>query len=671
MADNEFLNGVRVEQFIKQNNDQLSSTLGDVSKNITKSVKSILANQKTQITSLKSIDKSSKSINKSMTKLLKSQEQLLKALTKKNNDSGQNGESKSIAKALSTLAKSGKPKKSSFKKGKTYDKDNNTKFGQMNKKLDIISKKGILGGLGNGLGGLLAVGGIIGALLTGNVDMLSTPVRFLSKAMATLAQKVSSTFTSMGAKLAGKLNKIPGLKKFFGEKVTDKVVKEGAEKAAKKGAQTTVKETVKKGAKKNLSRKARKKATKKAMDKAAKETAEAVAKKAATKKAAQLAGKTVATKGTAKLVAKTASNSLPLIGALVSLPFAVSRALKGDFVGAGMEVGAGASGFLNLVAPGAGTAVGVGIEAAMMARDLGMIGDEKGAKAKHKARKNKKLQNKKLQNSGKASPKADGSYLRGNFGLPRNIGSGGLPSHGLDMTKRSSDAYYTESGVRLGGIKNDVWHNFNGMFGEYNSLMNEQYPGHRNKWGMRGDTVQINSGYRSIAEQTELYNTYLKEKSAGLNPDPVARPGASMHNYGYAMDINSPEANIMGGNGAVNLKVPGYSNLMQKWGFDRPVAGEAWHIEPKNLNYAKARSGISSTGDSASHTDPLADAVDGINVPQGKLASKVKGDAPIKVQLTPADIDAMAVAFGKQLKSMPKKNGGVVATNQGSPRSNL
>jgi hypothetical protein len=67
-----------------------------------------------------------------------------------------------------------------------------------------------------------------------------------------------------------------------------------------------------------------------------------------------------------KGLAKTALKKVPIIGALAGIGFGISRAMSGDFVGAGMEV---ASGLASTV-PGAGTAASFGIDAALIARDV-------------------------------------------------------------------------------------------------------------------------------------------------------------------------------------------------------------------------------------------------------------------------------------------------------------
>lgn len=78
-----------------------------------------------------------------------------------------------------------------------------------------------------------------------------------------------------------------------------------------------------------------------------------------------------------------------------------------------------------------------------------------------------------------------------------------------------------------------------------------------------GKSLPINSAYRTIQDQERLY----KE-----NPGKAAKPGTSMHEKGMAVDIDTPIVN--------DLKTTG---LLKKYGFDTPVSGETWHIEPTSI----------------------------------------------------------------------------------------
>jgi hypothetical protein len=92
--------------------------------------------------------------------------------------------------------------------------------------------------------------------------------------------------------------------------------------------------------------------------------------KPAGKEAAKTTGKTVG-KAASKGIGKALIKKIPVIGALAGLGFGASRALAGDFTGAGMEVASGLAGTV----PGIGTAASVGIDAALLARDISKEGD--------------------------------------------------------------------------------------------------------------------------------------------------------------------------------------------------------------------------------------------------------------------------------------------------------
>lgn len=98
---------------------------------------------------------------------------------------------------------------------------------------------------------------------------------------------------------------------------------------------------------------------------------------------AEVAAKTVgkgAAKTAGKGVAKSLAKKIAGLGLLFGLGFAVDRMLDGDFTGAGMEIASGAA---SLV-PGVGTAASGGIDAALMARDIG--NERATAKEQEKAR---------------------------------------------------------------------------------------------------------------------------------------------------------------------------------------------------------------------------------------------------------------------------------------------
>ena len=68
----------------------------------------------------------------------------------------------------------------------------------------------------------------------------------------------------------------------------------------------------------------------------------------------------------AKAVGKSLLKKIPIIGALAGIGFAISRAAKGDYAGAAMELASGAASII----PGFGTAASVALDAGLAARDI-------------------------------------------------------------------------------------------------------------------------------------------------------------------------------------------------------------------------------------------------------------------------------------------------------------
>ena len=81
-------------------------------------------------------------------------------------------------------------------------------------------------------------------------------------------------------------------------------------------------------------------------------------------------GKGLLKKGLGKAIAK----KIPLLGLGLGAIFAAQRAMAGDFTGAGLELASGAASTI----PGFGTAASVGIDAALIGRDMGMTPFNKG-----------------------------------------------------------------------------------------------------------------------------------------------------------------------------------------------------------------------------------------------------------------------------------------------------
>ena len=102
------------------------------------------------------------------------------------------------------------------------------------------------------------------------------------------------------------------------------------------------------------------------------------------------------------------------------------------------------------------------------------------------------------------------------------------------------------SGVVLDGMNPTFMKNFYGMAEEYGKLT--------------GKKIGINDAFRSYEAQVAAKKKYGAR---------AASPGSSLHEFGLAMDIDSKTLDEMDKMG-----------LMRKYGFTRPVGGEAWHMEP-------------------------------------------------------------------------------------------
>jgi len=71
--------------------------------------------------------------------------------------------------------------------------------------------------------------------------------------------------------------------------------------------------------------------------------------------------------------AKTAGKKIPFIGLTVAAEAAIERVQEGDIVGGAMEVASGVLGTLTIASLGAGTAASLGVDAALLTRDIKAI----------------------------------------------------------------------------------------------------------------------------------------------------------------------------------------------------------------------------------------------------------------------------------------------------------
>ncbi len=134
---------------------------------------------------------------------------------------------------------------------------------------------------------------------------------------------------------------------------------------------------------------------------------------------------------------------------------------------------------------------------------------------------------------------------------PDMVGSAQLGKLDANLIALGKKNTRTQRGVNIQGMNASFMNMFYAMIGEY--------------FQKTGKGVLVTSGFRTIAQQRELYNAYL---ARNRRHPVVAAPGRSRHNSGVAIDIDSPDADALVSTG-----------LLKKHRFHRPVRSEAWHIE--------------------------------------------------------------------------------------------
>ena len=108
--------------------------------------------------------------------------------------------------------------------------------------------------------------------------------------------------------------------------------------------------------------------------KGAKGAGKALLKKGAKKVAAKVGGKAIAKVG-AKALGKGLLKKIPFVGLGAGLLFAGQRLMAGDMKGAMLEAASGIAGTI----PGVGTAISIGLDATLAAKDMGVLPDQKKA----------------------------------------------------------------------------------------------------------------------------------------------------------------------------------------------------------------------------------------------------------------------------------------------------
>ena len=113
-------------------------------------------------------------------------------------------------------------------------------------------------------------------------------------------------------------------------------------------------------------------------------------------------------KGLAKGALKSTLKVVPGLGLLMGLYYGTKKAMKGDYVGAALEYGAGVAGLV----PGIGTAISLGLSGAALAKDMGAFKGEGKDKIKNlgKGSKIDELKKDEIARNAKAPPISGGGY---------------------------------------------------------------------------------------------------------------------------------------------------------------------------------------------------------------------------------------------------------------------
>ena len=693
MADNNFLSSMKIDQFIKTNNDQIKQTLSDTFGGITKSVSDIMKMQKLSNTKLQSIDNKLSdlsSMNKTISKIYDLQKIQLKVLGEKD---------EKLAKSIDQLMVKHYSKMSSSTQkkdtAKTQTKDYFKREDQMQDTEDLLSNvskgiwtlvgsdkkkksgNGLLGALGllGSLGALLGLGGLMGFILTGKKEFLFSVAKGIRYAMKGLLNGLDTAFKTVkgittaiksgpkffstllkNAKEFGSLGKIGS--SFFGgmAKVAKSYKELGSIGMIAKSMTTFVTNMAKMGTTiADVSGTIGKTAT--SLLKIAKEgkilstlakSAKAIptalkASSAASKaskafKAAHMGTKgakagVIAGKAGAKLAGKSVAKRIPVLGTLMGIGFGISRISKGDVMGGLMEFGSAGLGLLDLVAPGVGTALSLAADVGIMARDM------------------KRSKNPAKGGDDGFAPTADYGAINSKL-----FGSGAVESkQTYSASSKSIDTSATTSTGSSAGYKNSK------KMLSQNKALSKSIRLNNGK-GFRPDLLGLKPDM--LARFTSMADEYQKATGGQLLVNSAKRSGgSSTHNFGYAIDVNAT--------GKGGPYVP--EKLLEKYGFHRPLQhwkdwyggpkNEPWHIEPYPGEdvYGSPRNTLQAGNPqpyrfgALSQGNPSWMAVggdDGVtsNLPKGKLEKTPVQKGPVQVQLSTQDIDKIASSLGKQIK---------------------
>lgn len=639
MAENNFLAGMRTEQFIKTNNEQIKEALGESLDGVTKSVSEIMKLQRISTKTLGGIDKKLSgisNIDKTVSKIYDIQKSQLKLQESKDKDLSKSLDNlmsrhdTRMNKIISGMGKRERVKssvastaKDMFKRESPNEERDDlleTISGGIGTLVGFEQKKkkgkGLLGmlGLTGGIGLLMGAGGLIGWLMTGKDSLLLDSLKGGKWMLKGLAKGIGASIKGVFGFGPDAVKGTGSILKLF-DGVGDLI----------KGA-------------KNLSK---------------------IFSKFGFKGVAAKGMKTLGKKF-GKAGAKTALSSIPGLGTIMGVAFGIKRFIDGDVVGGLLELGSGAADLI----PGIGVPISLAIDAYLLKRDLTTsaeaIKEQSRVLTDPIGSVRTLFQGRRNRQEYEESQSLDPSFRRGIDNLRslsmeqrRGFGDWQTRTYGseLNVSNNSEKAQYEQRvaeyrrslGVGGGGFgtDSDLIANRNktyfgvgegkqggigaifrrlmdnvfgagrrprtgarynnagrddtfvsGTTGGFNTslqrLMNSE---HRNSvrlngaQGFRPDLYGVNSTMRNkFFSMAQEFNTltggYLLVNSGKRNGS-----GSSVHNTGYAIDVNAigPDGQRYG-----DGYVP--EELLEKHGFHRPLLSwrsiygglkdEPWHIEP-------------------------------------------------------------------------------------------
>lgn len=636
MPDNDFLKGIQTSQFIKESNDQIKKNLSSVMSNTTKAFSASTAIQTQSLSALKNIDKS-------MSDMTKQLEVQAKMMSKNNNEilAMQKSTKSFLVDASKVKTSQTTQQARSFFKREDPQAEQRQNIADIEELLIDIRdndekarnerKSSILGNIGK----MLAVGGLAGYLMTGKKEMLFSVAKGMRMALKPLTKGLGLLSKGIGGLLGTGLGKMikpftKGLSKVLGKSV------------------------------------------------------------------GKTAGKVLG-RGMGKAFLK----KIPVVGGLMGLMFGIQRFKKGDWVGGLLEVASG----ISSIVPGVGTALGVAIDGLLLFRDFKGVETGQGSVNDKLASGSKKIGKQMLRNipgigtfmrikegidqwksgdKGKAIKSFGGAWasLIPGGGVIADI-AGSLIDNGVKGTIGKMGGFFDMGGDKIDKGGDIVTRTVGGKkaFGKMSfkkgkdrKPMGADAGFIPRKIGFFDRTMRMLKNYPGISLfkpwqpdlfglQPDMLDTFgaMADEYYGMTGENIqvnsakrSGGGRSVHDYGWALDIQSADANKLSDMG-----------LLEKYGFHRPLLNwgklggkdEPWHIEPyPGDDVYGSRDTINNDFRIGTLMNRKPKSVKpqqgggGFNFPQGTVDDRVKTNKAMDVKLTSSDIQNLAEAFGDQIR---------------------